>query len=104
MLSVKSERPVDALTVAVSRELDRVARDLELPYFLAGAMARDILLTHVFGIAIARATRDVDFGIAVGNWEQFELIKDRLIGTGRFSRAEKSSQRIYYKSQEPNAG
>jgi len=104
MLSVKPERPVDALTIAVSREIDRVARDLELPYFLAGAMARDILLTHVFGIAIGRATRDVDFGVAVGNWEQFDLIKDRLIGTGRFTRAEKISQRIYYESHESNAG
>lgn len=104
MLSVKPEHPVDALTIAVSREIDRVVRDLGLPYFLAGAMARDILLTHVFGIAIGRATRDVDFGVAVGNWEQFDLINDRLVGTGRFSRAEKTSQRIYYKSQGSSAG
>ena len=104
MLSIKPERPVDALTIAVSREIDRVARDLGLPYFLTGAMAHDILLTHVFGIAIGRATRDVDFGVAVGNWEQFDLIKGRLIETGRFNRAEKSSQRIYYKSQASNVG
>ena len=104
MLSVKPERPVDALTIAVSREIDRVARDLELPYFLAGAMARDILLTHVFGIAIGRATRDVDFGVAVGNWEQFDLIKDRLIETGRFSSAAGIAQRIYYKPPGANAG
>jgi len=104
MLSVKPERPVDALTIAVSREIDRVARDLELPYFLAGAMARDIPLTHVFGIAIGRATRDVDFGVAVGNWEQFDLIKDRLIETGRFSSAAGIAQRIYYKPPGANAG
>ncbi len=104
MLSVKPERPVDALTIAVVREIDHVARELEVAYFLAGAMAREIVLTHVYGIATGLATRDVDFGVAVRNWEQFDLIKNRLIGTGRFGGAEKMSQRIYYKSQETNDG
>lgn len=71
MLFVILDRPVDPLTVHVSREIDRVARELNLAYFLAGAMARDIVLTNVFGIDTGLATRDVDFGVAVGNWEQF---------------------------------
>lgn len=104
MLSVKSDRPVDALTIAVSRAVDRVIRELELPYFLAGAMARDIWLTHVFGIDIRRATRDVDFGVAVRDWKQFELIKERLIASGQFSRDEKRSQRVLYKTQGVNTG
>lgn len=104
MLSIKPDRPVDALTVAVSREIDHIARELKLPYFLAGAMARDILLTHVYGIETGRATRDVDFGVAIGAWEQFDLIKDKLIRTGRFSPADGIAQRIYYKPQGANAG
>ena len=42
------------------REVDTVAKDLRLPYFLVGAMARDVLLGHVFGLNPGRATRDVD--------------------------------------------
>lgn len=103
-LSVKSDRPVDALTAAVSREIDHIARELQLPYFLAGAMARDIVLTNVFGIDTGLATRDVDFGVAVGNWEQFNLIKDKLIGTGRFNPAETIEHRIYYRPQGGNTG
>lgn len=35
MLSVRPDKPVDPLTVAVSHEIDLIARELELPYFLA---------------------------------------------------------------------
>jgi predicted nucleotidyltransferase len=104
MLFIKPDCPVDALTVAVSREIDQVARELNVPYFLVGAMARDIVLTHVYGIDIGRATRDVDFGIAVRNWEQFDVIKDKLVRTGRFSVADRIAQRIYYTPQGISAG
>mgnify|MGYP001579383480 CR=1 FL=1 len=103
-LSVKPDRPVDALTVAVSREIDSLARELKLPYFLAGAMARDIVLTNVYGIDIGRATRDVDFAVAVANWDQFNLVKRRLIETGRFNASNKAEQRVYYRTRENNTG
>lgn len=95
-LSVRSDRPVDNLTVAVLRDVDRVALELSLPYFVAGAMARDILLTHVSGLDIRRATLDVDFAVAVENWEQFQSIKARLAQGGRYQPAEKIEQRLYY--------
>ncbi len=101
---VKSERPVDALAVAVSREIDEVARALRLPYFLAGAVARDILLTHVHGIDTGVATRDVDFGVAVSGWDQFALVKARLVETGRFKRATHAEQRLHYLPDSRGAG
>ena len=42
-------------------------------YFVAGATARDLILVNVHGLRPGRATRDIDFGIAVESWEQFEL-------------------------------
>lgn len=97
MLSVKSDRPVDPLTIAASRAIDRAARELDLPYFLAGAMARDIVLTHVHGIETGLATVDVDFGVAVAGWEEFNRIKSMLLETGPFNAAEKFEHRIYYR-------
>jgi predicted nucleotidyltransferase len=102
MLSVRPDKPVDPLTIAVSREIDRIARDLKLPYFLAGAMARDILLTYVFGIETGLATSDVDFGVTVGSWQQFSSIKNKLMKTGKFTPDEKIEHRIYYKIQGDN--
>lgn len=102
-LSVKVDRPVDRTTVTLLRAIDNVARELGLPYVVAGAMARDIVLTNVFGIETARATQDVDFAVAVRDWEQFKIIQDRLIATGQFSPSEKIVQRIHYRSQKNTA-
>lgn len=85
MLCVQSDRPVEPIVVSVMHEIDTVAADLRLSYFLVGAMARDVLLGHVFGLNPGRATRDVDVAFALASWEQFQQIKDRLIAGGRFA-------------------
>ena len=64
MLCVRPDRPIDPLTLAVMREVDKLVKELGLPYFLCGAMARDVMLQHVHGIDTGAATRDVDFGVA----------------------------------------
>ena len=48
MLSVRSDRPIQPAALTVIRAVDKVTKELGLTYFVAGAMARDILLTHVF--------------------------------------------------------
>jgi predicted nucleotidyltransferase len=55
------------------------------PWLVAGAMARDLLLSHAHGVRIARLTRDVDIAIAVPTWKAFETIRTALIGSGRFA-------------------
>lgn len=65
MHSVRADRPVDAVTHSILREFDHAGRALGIDYFLAGATARDIMLTHVFGIDPGRITRDVDLAIAI---------------------------------------
>ena len=48
---------------------------------LVGATARDLLLFHVYGHAVIRATYDLDFAILVDSWEQFGSVKQLLVGT-----------------------
>lgn len=55
-----------------------------LPYFLVGATARDLLLKHVFGIAVIRGTKDLDFAVAVRSWDEYEALKGRLLETAAF--------------------
>lgn len=45
-LSVRSDRPLDPITVEVLSAVDSVARELAIGYFVAGAMARDIVLLN----------------------------------------------------------
>ena len=103
MLRVRADRPVDALTVAVLRAVDLVAGELQIKYFIVGAMARDILLTHVCGIETGIGTRDVDLAVAVQLGSQFEGLKERLIATGEFQPAQQP-HRMFYHARRGTSG
>ena len=45
-------------------------------------MARDLVLVHGFDANIARGTRDVDFGINVATWDEFNGLKNSLLQAG----------------------
>jgi predicted nucleotidyltransferase len=49
---------------------------------VVGAMARDLILHHGFGADIERGTRDVDFAIQIGSWQQYNELKTALVGIG----------------------
>src|SRR5271170_1140623 len=99
--SVPANSPVDASVVGVLRSLDPIAHAVGCAYFIAGATARDLILVNVYGLRPGRATRDIDFGIAVESWEQFALLKERLLATNDFS-ASRSQQRLIF--AESNEG
>ena len=80
-LSGKIEQPkVDALYI-----LKKLADSLSIPFFIAGAFARDLILKHRYGIEPRRMTTDIDLGVEVASWEQFKKLKESLIATGQFS-------------------
>lgn len=83
-LKVKSDRPLAGTLLALIRSLDQVAQGLAISYFVIGATARDILMEHVHGLETGRATRDIDFAVAVSSWDEFDRLKARLLATGQF--------------------
>jgi len=74
-LEIKHDR-IDPLVLEVMRTVDGIAKRNKTDYFLAGATAREIILRHVFGRPSGRRTLDVDFGIAVQDWQGFETLKN----------------------------
>src|SRR5215468_9420373 len=94
--SIPLNSPVDPTVVRVLRALDPVARALDCAYFVAGATARDLILVNIHGLRPGRATRDIDFGIAVENWDRFALLKERLVATGNFTTDHRALQRLSY--------
>lgn len=56
-----------------------------MPFLMAGAMARDLLLVHAHEIRSNRATEDVDLAFLVQNWDDFETVRRKLIASGEFS-------------------
>lgn len=93
---VRPNNPVDPSIVRVLRTLDPIAREADCAYFVAGATARDLILVNIHGLRPGRATRDIDFGIAVENWDRFALLKERLVATGAFTSDRRALQRLTY--------
>jgi len=100
--SIKPDLPVDPVTVEILRAVAEETQAEGIDYLLVGATARDVLLTHVHGLASRRATYDVDFAVAVKNWDQFAALRTRLIARGAFNATEKAQQRLYYQAPDSN--
>jgi predicted nucleotidyltransferase len=90
MLTVKPDKPLSPNLLMLVRALDQVTKQLQIPYVVIGATARDILIEHVHGLETTRATRDIDFAVAVSSWEKFARLKEYLIATGAFKAGEQS--------------
>jgi predicted nucleotidyltransferase len=80
--------------VAILRHAAEAAEAAGIDYFVGGALARDLLLFHVFGERTTRATRDVDLMVCVESWAAFEGLKDHLVATGRFVAAPDAVHRL----------
>lgn len=76
---------IDQQTIAVLSLVKEVADSLSIPFFVVGASARDIILKHCYGIEPPRITRDIDLGVEVASWEQFNQLRESLLSMGKFS-------------------
>jgi len=94
--SITPSKPVDPSIIRVLRAVNHVASALNCPFFVAGATARDLMLVNVYGLRPGRATRDIDFGIAVESWDEFQGLKERMIATGQFAGDSKAQQHLVY--------
>lgn len=65
--------------------LEEQFQTLSIDFYLIGAVARDIWLTALHGIPPGRVTRDLDLAILLADEEQYQLLRQRLLDTGRFS-------------------
>jgi predicted nucleotidyltransferase len=76
---------IDQPTINALSALKKEADALKIPFFVVGATARDLILKHGYGIEPSRLTRDIDLGIKVAGWEQFDRLTNALIAAGRFA-------------------
>jgi len=87
---------IDNSTIDVFETIANVAESLDVPFFVVGAAARDIILTYGYDIDTIRATRDIDFGVQVSDWDQYKNLTESLVATGEF-RYSGEVQRLLYK-------
>lgn len=91
---------ISETSVSILREIQEVSTRMNIPFFVVGATARDIILEHQFDIKPKRATIDIDIGVLIAGWDQFETLKDELIRSARFSPS-KQKQRLIYNDNFP---
>lgn len=70
--------------VAVFRLINEVAAREHIQFFVVGAKARDLVLHYAYGIPQRRATNDIDFGLLMSGWDEFDRLKRALVATGKF--------------------
>ena len=86
---------ISETSVSILREVEEVSERLEIAFFVVGATARDIILEHQFDIDTRRATLDIDIGIFISEWDQFETLKNKLIRSTRFVPSQQKQRLIY---------
>lgn len=91
---------IDPRVVSVLREIQRVASRQQIPFFIVGAMARDLLLEAAHGLAPKRATADIDIAVAVENWSRFERFKEELLQSPDFYHG-REAQRVVFRDKLP---
>lgn len=95
-LSGKIKGPIFEILEVISS----VAASLEIPFFVLGAAARDIILHYGYAVEIIRATEDIDLGVMVEDWDKFKQLKEAMIGSGTFEQG-REPQRFLYKDNFP---
>ena len=94
-------RKIDNPTREIFECIAHAADSLNIPFFVVGAAARDIILQYGYGILTTRATADIDFGVQVSDWEHYKQLRDGLISTGKFTSDKKKAQRILFEKNFP---
>jgi predicted nucleotidyltransferase len=93
-------RPLDPWLDRLLRDLDDILQSRKIPYLLAGGMAREILLYYGHGFDRGRATTDVDLGVTLSSWDEYEALKKAMVGSGLFKQDPKQVQRMIHRNPE----
>jgi predicted nucleotidyltransferase len=92
-------KKVDSSIVDGVAAVSTAAQRLRISFLIVGAAARDFLLECACGIVSGRATLDVDFGVRVNSWEEYEKLAKELEDSEGVVRDTK----IWHRFQAPNS-
>lgn len=96
--SLDVSRKLDQISIDLLLAVDSTAAALGVTYFIIGAFARDVILGLCFGIDTGEATRDIDFGLMMDDWAQFDELRARLIAREEFAEHSGVRHRLTFRS------
>jgi len=98
--SIDLSGKIDKVAVSALGRIHQITSSMNMPFFIVGANARDILLEIHYGIESNRATVDIDIAVYIENWDQFKRLKEALTGATGFTPT-KDIQRLLFKKRLP---
>ncbi len=84
-ISLDLSNKIPKQTVEILQKVTSVAEKLNIPIFLIGATARDLVLEYGYNLPKSKKTRDIDFAVTVSGWQEYEKLKLELVKTGNFT-------------------
>jgi predicted nucleotidyltransferase len=66
------------------KALEKTFQDIDIDYYLIGAFVCEVWTDHIITLPDKRATRDIDFAIYINEHEQYDKLKQHLIGKAGF--------------------
>src|SRR4030067_147938 len=92
---------IDRYRLEIISSIKEAADANDIPFFIVGATARDIILEYIYGKKIFRATNDIDFGIRVNDWKMVESLFSSLLKNKKYSLDPKVGHRLFYDEVYP---
>lgn len=93
-ISLDLSNKIPQQMIKTLQKVTNTAEKLDIPIFLIGATAREFVLQYGYKLPKTTQTRDIDFGVAVADWQEYENLKQELAKTGDFSLDSKASHRL----------
>ena len=96
--NISSDRLDNPLLKDLLKELNNVFGSLDMDFYVIGATARDIILSNLHDLVPERKTVDLDIAIAISDWNQFQIVEEKLIEKESFEKSKEQKQRFFYKT------
>lgn len=77
---LKLQKKIPESLAEILRIVFDTSAKMNIDIFIIGAVARDLIYEYAYEANIQRATEDIDFGLAVGSWAEYENFITLLIG------------------------
>lgn len=95
--SLSKEELKNDLLYDTLKALTRSLQGLNIPLYVVGATARDVMMKLLSEDEVRRRTNDLDVAIALQNWSDFDRVKEKL-EQNHFKKV-KDKQKFYYKGE-----
>lgn len=93
---LKLQKKIPANQIRILTAVFNALAELEIKAFVVGATARDLIFEYAYEANIRRKTEDIDFGVAVESWADYERLKETLISTKKFKNDAKNEQKLWW--------